>query len=372
MSKSYLSTNRPIKIGIDARILQTGFRHRGMGTYSYNLIKNIIELNKDYELAFYVFKNEPLPDILEGKPLIKLSRHRKANIFWQQFITLKGDVDIFHNFLSIGPSVEIVLPYFQARKTIGTVYDLTFYKLPDSWSQFVSGTRDYRLQINALKKARSLITISSYVKNDLIKTFGLPADKINTVYGGVDLNIFKPVESAESIKRKYNIKGNFILSIGDVNDYKKNIETLLNLIDVLPEHTLVIRGNPGNGQKPDDRVIFINELSQEELVLLYNSATALVFPSISEGFGLPVLEAMGCGCPVISSDRASLPEIVANAGIQVPPFDTKGILEAIKRVTGDKEFRQVLINRGLIRAKIFSWKSSAEQVLQLYKKISET
>ncbi|MDD2889319.1 MAG: glycosyltransferase family 1 protein [bacterium] len=364
---------KDIKIGIDARVLQTGFANKGIGTYDYNLIKNLIKLNTNFQFSFYVFNNSEIPDIIKNEKLIKLHRHKKFNIFYQQFITLKNNIDVFHNLLSIGPTPEIVLPFFQFKKTIGTVFDLTFYKLPDKWSQFISNTKDYRLQIHALKKAQRVISISSYVKDDLIKTFAVPGKKVVAVHGGVDLNIFKPLElqeELEHIKNKYNIKNNFILGVGDVGDYKKNIKTLFKLIEFLPDFKLVIAGNPGNIKNSNPKIIFVGEVSQQELTLLYNLASVFVFPSFAEGLGFPVLEAMASGCPVIASDRTSLPEILGDAGMLVAPSDIKGMMQAIKTITGNNEFRQDIIHKGLKRAKVFSWENCAKKTMQLYEEIA--
>ncbi|MDD5530444.1 MAG: glycosyltransferase family 1 protein [bacterium] len=364
---------KDIKVGIDARVLQTGFANKGIGTYDYNLIKNLIKLNTEFHFSFYVFNDAEVPDIIKNEKLIKLCRHKKFNIFYQQFITLKNDIDIFHNLLSIGPTSELVLPYFQFKKTIGTVFDLTFYKLPDQWSRFISTTKDYRLQIHALKKAKRVVSISSYVKNDLIKTFAILENKVTAIHGGVDLNIFKPIKSQqelEHIKNKYNIKNKFILGVGDVDDYKKNIKTLFKLIEFLSDFTLVIAGNPGNITNSNPRILFVGEVSQQELALLYNLASVFVFPSFAEGLGFPVLESMASGCPVIASDRTSLPEIVSDAGMLFAPSDIKGILQAIKKITINNELRQSLINKGLKRAEAFSWENCAKKTMQLYKEIA--
>jgi glycosyltransferase involved in cell wall biosynthesis len=361
-----------MRIGIDARVLQTGLKNRGIGVYTYNLIENLLSLNTNHEFVFFVFKNKPIPSLISKFELIKLNSYKRLNFFFQQFNTFRRNIDIFHTPLSLGPSREIILPYIQFCPVIGTIYDLILYHLKDEWSKYFSATKDYRFQIRALKKTKKIITISHYVKNDIVNTFSFPPKKIVVIYPGVS-SIFSPIKDknkAIRIKKKYDIKKKFILSVGD--DYKKNIPTIFKVVSHFPELDLVIVGEEIKDQKLklQNRVIFTKEVTQEELVGLYNLAELLLFPSIAEGFGLPPVEAFACGCPVVVSNVCSLPEVVGEGGLLFSPYDVNGMVKGIKKILGDNNFRKELISKGFKQAKRFSWQECAQKTLKVYEEIS--
>lgn len=374
-----------MRIGIDARVLQTGLVNKGIGTYAYNLIKNLIHIRTGHKFVFYIFKNEPIPhllikdkgqvsDITVDFELIRLQRHKRLNFIWQQFNIFKGNTDLFHSLLSLGPSHEIVLPYLQTQKTIATIHDLIPYHLQDDWSRYIKDTRDYRIQIKALKKVEKIIAISSYVKNDIISTFSIPEQKIRVVYPGVSEE-FKPIKDKAkcfTVKEKYNLPEKFILAVGD--DYKKNIPTIFNVMRILNKLSLVIIGKPTEELKVKsldlkERVIFTGYIPQEDLVIIYNLAELLLFPSIAEGFGLPVIEAMACKCPVISSNAWALPEVVGNGGLTFSPYDVNGMVHSIRRVMNDSHFRADIINRGYEQARKFTWRKCAEETMEVYEEV---
>lgn len=218
---------------------------------------------------------------------------------------------------------------------------------------------------------------------DIIRYFKIPENKIKVIYLGVDED-YKPLSETEirKVRQKYHLNYPFILYVGSLISHK-NIPTLIKAFYKLKKyglpHKLVITGKRGwkyknifeiisklNLQKD---VVFTGYVQREDLPALYNAADLFVYPSLYEGFGLPPLEAMACGTPVITSNTSSLPEVVGNAGIMVDPYDIDGLAKAMYEVLTNEGLRAELRKRGLERAKMFSWKKTAEETLNVYKGI---
>jgi len=235
-----------------------------------------------------------------------------------------------------------------------------------------------RLDIRGIKRASHLIAVSHNTRNDLIKYLKVPDSKISVIYCGVDHSIFKP----------YNIKlldKPYILYVGSER-LRKNLgrlfEAFAKLKKEFPELKLVKVGVSGRSEKYrkntmkklaslgiTEDVIFIDHVSELELAYYYSSAQLLAYPSLYEGFGLPPLEAMTCGCPVVTSNTSSLPEVVGEAGIMVDPHDTDSLAQAMREVLTNSELRDNMVRKGLEQSKRFSWEKAAEQTLEVYKKV---
>jgi len=235
------------------------------------------------------------------------------------------------------------------------------------------------LDIRYIKRASHIIAVSQNTKRDLVKHLNIPEGKISVIYNGVDHNIFKP----------YNVRPldeSYILYVGSERR-RKNLGRLFEAFAALkpefPELKLVKIGSPGRSKKfRDDTikqlsslgiagdVIFVDHISELELAYYYSSAILLAYPSLYEGFGFPPLEAMACGCPVVTSNTSSLPEVVGEAGITVDPYDTSSLVRAMRRVLTDSGLRNDMVRRGLEQAKKFTWERTAELTLQLYNKVA--
>ena len=235
-----------------------------------------------------------------------------------------------------------------------------------------------RLDIRGIKRASHLIAVSHNTRNDLIEYLKVPDSKISVIYCGVDRSFFKP----------YNVKlldKPYILYVGSERP-RKNLgrlfEAFAKLKKEFPELKLVKVGVSGRSEKYrkntmkklaslgiTEDVIFIDHVSELELAYYYSSAQLLAYPSLYEGFGLPPLEAMTCGCPVVTSNTSSLPEVVGEAGIMVDPHDTDSLAQAMRQVLTDSELRDNMIRKGLEQSKRFSWEKAAEQTLKVYKKV---
>ena len=231
-----------------------------------------------------------------------------------------------------------------------------------------------------IKKADHLIAISHNTKKDLIKYIKLPEEKITVIHNGVDHETFH-LRNKLYARRKLNLPGDrkIILSVSS-KEHRKNIESLIEAFSIISKDIfdlkLVHIGQFSKRSKDIiskfelmDKINCLTNVSEKRLALFYNAADLFVFPSLYEGFGLPPLEAMASGCPVITSNTSSLPEIVGNAGIMVDPHDLNSLAEKMHEVLTDENLRKEMIKKGLDQAEKFSWGKSAEETIQLYKKI---
>ena len=267
---------------------------------------------------------------------------------------------------------------FLNRPFIVTVHDLIrccFNFNPKTISQRIL----LNLDIKYIKRASHIIAVSEKTKSDLVKYLNIPERKISVIYNGVDHNIFKP----------YNVKlldQPYILCVGSERP-RKNLGRLFEAFATLrhdfPELKLVNVGGPGRSKQfrsdtmkklsslgITKNVIFVGYISNLDLACYYSSAALLAYPSLYEGFGLPPLEAMACGCPVVTSNTSSLSEVVGEAGIMVDPYDTYSLVQAMRQVLTDKELRDNMVRAGLEQSKKFSWEKTAELTMRVYKKVA--
>ncbi len=230
-----------------------------------------------------------------------------------------------------------------------------------------------------------IITDSKNSKNDCIKYLGIPEDKIDVIYLGPDKR-FRPLKNKDTIreylKNKYDIDMPFILYVGTV-ELRKNIQLLIKsfykLLNKGLKIKLVLIGNLGHGFKEisetindlgiSKEVIFLGYVPMDDLIKFYNATELFVFPSFYEGFGLPPLEAMACGCPVITSNTSSLPEVVGDAGIMVDPYDIEDLSDKMYQIMTDEGFREYLGDECYNRSKKFSWDETARETWKIYETV---
>lgn len=355
-----------MRIGID--IQTTLGQKTGFGFYVGNLIKNLQIV--DTTNKYYFFKPKTHNDLSAPKRLM-----------WDQFgvpkLAKDHKIDILHQ-----PSFSA--PIFYSGKVVVTVHDLIAIKfgsdIPFFSRQFFSRWMPF-----SYRKADKIIAISEHTKKDIIKYLHINENKIKVIPLAADEKYQQINDKLrlEKIKSKYRTGANYLLHIGTLNPRKNlgfMIDVFAQIANRYPNYNLVITGKEGwyyenlYQQVRDlglvNRVIFTGYIEEQDKVDLYNGAAIFVFPSIYEGFGLPPLEAMSCGIPVISSNTSSMPEVIDNAGILLSPTDKNSWIKAIRLIIDDAKIRKNLQAKGLERAKKFSWKKSAQETLKVYEEIS--
>jgi len=289
-----------------------------------------------------------------------------------------GRVDLFHE-------PDFVLPPTLPRTpTVLTVHDLTFVRDPES---AFPRLRRYlnRVVPQSVARTTHVLADSAATKNDLVELYRASPDKITVLYGGVDAR-FAPVRDPEqlaAVRAKYNIGLNpFILGLGTIQP-RKNYKRLIQAFAALrsPRSTLRLVIVGGKGWLYDDVfaevkhlglegcVLFPGFVDDDDLPVLYSAAEVLAFPSIYEGFGLPILEAMACGTPVVTSVTSSLPELAGDAALLIEPTDVGAIAAALHRVLQEADLRRKLIAAGFEQASKFSWEKAAAQLLEIYERV---
>ncbi|MEW6418732.1 MAG: glycosyltransferase family 1 protein [Nitrospirota bacterium] len=352
----------------------------GVGNYTYNLITEFRKLKQDFDytyyygyftrkLKFYSGESEMFYRIKESikkLPLVSsYARNLKSRLAHLQ---LKNyDIYFEPNFIPLN---------IKARKTVTTVYDFSFYRYPE-WHPVDRVEYFSKNFFKRIKKSDVIITISKYVEKEALEILKIRDTKVMTVYPGYNA-VFSTVEN----NRIKNRLDNYILFVGSIEP-RKNLIGLLNAYLLLPEYIkrdfkLLLVGFKGWGNseilgllnKLRGNVEYLGYVDTEELTNLYRGASCFAYPSLYEGFGLPPLEAMACGCPVVVSNVASLPEVCGDAACYVDPYNVENIAEGIRKVLTDKTLKLSLIEKGLERAKLFSWEKSAKEYIKVFEEIS--
>jgi glycosyltransferase involved in cell wall biosynthesis len=289
-------------------------------------------------------------------------------------------VDVLH--------VQYTAPPFCPAPVVTTIHDLAFEHLPETFTR--RGKAQLRLTVrHTARHAAHILTVSEFSRQDIIKTYRLPPGKITVTHNGCEAQ-FTPQPAAEreaaTIKQKFGIARDYLLAVGSLQP-RKNLVRLLCAYAQLREQQpdfqlqLVIVGRQLwlyqeilreiRQQNFVADVIVTGYASDADLPALYRSAVALLYPSLFEGFGLPPLEAMACGTPVITSNSSSLPEVVGDAALLVNPYDESELAQAMWRITNDAALRSQLSQAGLQQAKRFTWAAAAEKTWAVYQAIIE-
>lgn len=299
---------------------------------------------------------------------------------------VEGNPDVVHY-----PYFEpffLTLPIFSKYKKIVTVHDLTPLVFPEHFKAGLKGSLKWLIQKQAMLSCERVITDSESSKNDITKFTGVDPGKIKVVYlaAGQEFEVLKDQNKKEEVIKKFKLPNKFALYVGDAT-WNKNLPRLIEA-SVKSKTFLVMVGkallneqidhsNPWNKDlslvqklaKENSNIIRLGFVSSEDLVALYNAATLFVMPSIYEGFGLPILEAMNCGCPVVASKGGSLAEIVGDAGLFVDSYDLDSISKGIKAVFEDQGLREKMSAKGLEQAKKFTWKKTADETMRVYESV---
>ncbi|MBE7548659.1 MAG: glycosyltransferase family 4 protein [Planctomycetia bacterium] len=370
-----------MNIGINALSIRN--QYAGIGVYTKYLIHALSQI--DQKNRYVLFLNpENYNDLKVGQDnfenVIVQAPLRKFYL-WEQvylpFVLKKKQIDIFH-----GP--RNVLPLLCKIKSVVTIHDLAFLLFPEVmkfnpfnyWSVFVK---------RSAVKADHIISVSESTKKDIVRLYNISEHKITVTHEACN-NSFKRIEDESALKRisqKYELPERFILYVGTIEP-RKNLNVVLEAMDILKKNNLniklVIVGKKGwlyagffdtlQSLGLGNNVIFTGYVPAEDLPGIYNLAEIFVYPSKYEGFGLPLLEAMSCGVPVIASNVSSIPEVVGDAGILVRPDDPKEFAHKIYELLTDKETRAKMSSKGFERTKSFSWEKVAQKTLTVYENIN--
>ncbi|TBO44286.1 glycosyltransferase family 4 protein [Pedobacter kyonggii] len=289
----------------------------------------------------------------------------------------------FHLYHSPG----YVLPLFLKTNSIITIHDLIALDYPDL-CQNETAIYYNLLLAKSINSARKIIAVSNTVKKDIINKFPkINEDKIHVIYPGIDSRFSRVTDQIflDSVIFKLKLPDRFLLFVGNLEP-KKNIDAIIKAYDelkkqTLTRHKLVIVGKPGwkyasifnlvKSRNLQNDVLFLGYIDDAYLPAIYSLADMLIFPSFYEGFGIPVIEAMACGCPVIISNKGALPEISGGICLQVDPFSISEILNAIRILMQDSEQRELISNKGLKWAERYTWQTAADKTFQVYKEAIE-
>lgn len=354
----------------------------GIGEYAYQLLLQFYSYHSNHR--FTVFLKEP-PN-KDFPPISDLWRYEVIGprSFWTQFalplklFTTKGLDLIF--------SPTHYAPRYSPTPSVISIMDLSFIKYPQlfkktdlikltKWTQY------------SVKKARYILTISKFSQEAIISHYKVNPEIVFVTYPGYKKDIFHQnyeKSQIEEIKSKYNLS-KFLLFVGTIQP-RKNIIRLIcafgRLINEFPQYKLVIVGKKGwlyeeilqkiNDPTLKGKVLYLDYLDEITIAKLYNAASCFILPSLYEGFGLPVIEAMACGCPVVISNTTSLPEVAKEAAVYVNPLSVESIYQGITKLIREdqKYFRENLIKKGLLRIKDFSWEECARQTIEIFERCS--
>ncbi len=365
--------------------LSAAVHHRaGIGRYTQELLAALVAL--DPAVTYSVFYNRPV-DARPDPPADRLPaltvpwgdkpwrlRVLLSHLLRRPQDSLLPGIDLFH-------ATDHLLPYLGRAPGIFTLYDVT-YLLTDTHATLNRAFLTLMMP-RFLQHAHGVIAISESTRRDMLRHYRVDERKVRVIYGGVAPR-FQPAtpDVMAQVRQKYNLPEHFILAVGTIEP-RKNLVRLLeayrSLLDRGSDVGLVIAGRTGwrsegfferlAALRLAERVTLLGPFPDAELPALYSAADVLAFPSLYEGFGLPVLEAMACGTPVVASNTSAIPEVAGEASILVPPQDVAALAAALERVLADATLRADLRVRGLAQAARFTWQRSAEATLALYRSI---
>lgn len=374
-----------MRIGIDCRTIlnpELG-EQAGIGHYTYFLVTHLLEVDKENE--YVLFFDSRMPDI---------NRFEQANVKTKRFhfsqykkflpfgyshmliaaLIAKERLSVFHSPANITP-----LAY--RGRTVVTVHDLAIYKNPEWFPSQIFSTR--LLVPQSLKRAKHVIAVSESTKKDLHDLFDISSSKISVIHEAPFVSPINVKDRNVDVVKKFKLRKPYVLFIGSLEP-RKNIGSLLaafrGVHERHPNIELVIAG--GLGYKgtlildtinayPKNAVRYIGYVTHNEKLALYKNALAFAFPSLYEGFGLPVLEAMALNVPVLTSNVSSLPEIATATAAMVKPLDVGAMRRSLERMVSDESYRKSLAEKGKNRARQFTWDRVAKETLEVYKKVGK-
>lgn len=368
-----------MKIWIDGKEANVPQR-LGSSQVAYNLISSLENADQKNEYTI-LLPNTPDKDFPKEREGWKYKILRPSRLWTRFALPLALYATKERADLIFSPTHYI--PRFSPVKRVVTIFDLSYLHFPESFTK-----KDLWQLTNWSKfsiiNADHIITISRFSKRDIIKHYGVSKDKITVAYPGYNPDLFRILDDKEGIKKvkeRYGIEDSYIIYIGTIQP-RKNLIRLIEAFAKIENLQLVVAGKTkGSGRSGwmyeeiidaprklniENKVKFLGFVPTEDLPFLLNGAVAFVQPSLWEGFGMPVVDAMACGCPVIASNVSSLPEVTGKAGLLVDPYSVTQIEQAIRTIYADKKLRVKLSKEGLKQAKKFSWEKMAKEMLKVF------
>ncbi|MBI4975156.1 glycosyltransferase family 4 protein [Candidatus Peregrinibacteria bacterium] len=361
-----------MKIAIDIRTASG--EKTGKGWFTFHIVRNLLGLDRKNKYILYAKNKVPGFDDFKN---VEQKIIKRGGIFWHFAAARdagKEKVDIF-----LAPTsyiIPVILP--QSIKKIIFVHDLVAFLFPNTHNKKAVFIERMLLK-KAIQKSDAVVTISKHTKKDLMHQFDVKESKIHIIPCSAG-DEFMPLgkEELEVFAKKTTLPKKFFLAVGTIEP-RKNYLNLIKAFEIVnkgfPDYHLMIVGQNGWGYEPvyeeirkkylNKKVHVLGYLSGKSLICLYNLAQALVFPSYYEGFGIPPLEAMKCGCPVIASHTSSIPEVVGDSALLIGPKDFSAIASAMIKVIKDKELCAKLREHGFMQAGKFSWDYSAQKLLDI-------
>lgn len=351
----------------------------GVSVYTMEMLRYFHQHATQTTRFIVYLRKKPLADLPKESPYFQYEIVRGEHL-WRDVI--------FPLHLFTHPKIDALFcpahytPRFCPVPTIVTIHDTSYLFFKDEFLK-----RDlYKLTSwskHAIERSAKVITVSASTKKDVVKNYQVDASKINVIHNGFD-------KSKESYKESHGgsfslPKSPYLLYVGTIQP-RKNIKTLIDAFKIFheknPKYSLVLVGKMGwlfgdifeyvLEQNLEDHITFTGYVSNSQLAALYQKASCFIFPSLYEGFGIPLLEAMHYRCPVIASNAASLPEVGGDAAIYFDPKDPQDLVKALDKVIGNDQVRQSLVKKGLKRVQLFSWERSAEETLKTIKDASSS
>jgi glycosyltransferase involved in cell wall biosynthesis len=357
-------------IGLDASYI-VGVNPTGIAGYSRRLIESLAALETSYRfylcyrLSRWPQRRQFLRPAVAGGRTMPVRLYQEPLTFW-----LPWKIDLFHSLAQRPPA-------FAFKHEVVTIHDVFPISGPDySTPQFQR--KFSRLLREALARSARILVLSEYTAGQLVRHCAIGRERIRVVPGGVDF----PVETLSAevcLEERERLVGHgceMLLTLG-VLDNRKNVVTALRVLELLPQrYKLVLAGGNGYGsdaihayiasQRLESRVLRLGHVPADRIPVLYQSASALLFPSLEEGFGFPLLEAMAHGLPVVTSNTSALPEVGGDAALYADPRDPCDIASKVSSAVEDGDLRSALIRRGRLRARQFPWRRTAEETLKVY------
>jgi glycosyltransferase involved in cell wall biosynthesis len=369
-----------MRVGIDARLVY--YSQAGIGQYILHLVDGLAKVDRENEYVLLQSRKDDTT-ILEEPNFRRVSlwtpSHHRLERYSLNVELMRLGLDVLH-------SPDFIPPHRPSCRSVITVHDLAFLLYPHFLTK--ESARYYGHIDQAVRWTDQIISVSESTKRDTIQHLGVPEEKITVVYEAAN-PIFRPLgreEAREQVRDRHGVEGPYILFVSTIEP-RKNVPSLLRalwqLVTCYKEDVrLVLAGGRGwlfedafamvDELKLDDRVHFVGRVSSEDLLYLYNAAELLAHPAFYEGFGLPPLEAMACGLPVVASNVASLPEVVGDAGLLIDPHDVDELTVSMWRVLNDGELSQQMREKGLTQAGLFSWEKAARETMEIYQRAYET